>query len=296
MEIMSELTMGIVGGLGSAITWAAISILVQALSARLTPAGINAFRSTVGGLLVLAGAVVTGHGGEIVRVPLWAALTLWLSVIIGYAGGDTLFFVGMQHLGVTRAHTLSMVHPLLSTIVGVVLLGEVMTAPRAIGILLVVGGITLIVTGRGEVAGERPGARRKGIRLVLAAAVAWSLAAVLLKAPLRVVSATAATAVRNPMAGLVLWLTPWARGTVHAVLESRGLDAWRLAAVCLLSAVSPLLFTAGIKYGGVSVGTVLATTSPLFTIPLEILVLGRRPTRRTVLGAVTTVLGIALMN
>ena len=54
---MSEFAMGIAGGLGSAITWATISILARALSDTLSPAGINAFRSTVGGLVVLAVAV-----------------------------------------------------------------------------------------------------------------------------------------------------------------------------------------------------------------------------------------------
>jgi drug/metabolite transporter (DMT)-like permease len=57
-----------------------------------------------------------------------------------------------------------------------------------------------------------------------------------------------------------------------------------------------ILYTVGIKYAGVAIGSVLSTTSPLFTIPLEIAVLGRWPTRRTVLGAVTTVCGIALMG
>ena len=293
---MSALAMGIVGGLGSASTWAAISILARTLSDRMTPAGINAFRSTVGGLAVLAVAVASGYGGEIVRMPLWAVLALWLSISVGFAIGDTLFFEGMRYLGVTRAHTLSMVHPLLSTLVGIGLLGEPITPRRALGILLVLAGIALIVTGHEEVSGEAAGGRRRGIRFVLGAAVAWTLAAVLLKAPLRAVSALAATAVRSPLGGLVLWATPWTRGTWRTVRESRGREVGFLAAICLLSATSSLLFTMGIKYGGVAVGTVLSTTSPLFTIPLEVIVLGHRPTRRTIQGAVTTVFGIALMS
>jgi drug/metabolite transporter (DMT)-like permease len=293
---MSEFAMGVVGGLGSAITWATISILARALSDTLSPAGINAFRSTVGGLVVLVVAVAAGYGGEIVRMPLWAVLALGLSITIGYAIGDTLFFEGMQHLGVTRAHTLSMVHPLLTTLVGIGLLGEPITWRRALGILLVLGGIALIVTGEKDREAETTTAHRRGIRLVLTAAVTWTLAAVLLKAPLGVVSAMAATAVRSPMGGLILWITPWTRGTWRAVRESRGREAGRLLALCLLSAMSAFLFTLGIKYGGVAVGTVLSTTSPLFTIPMEIAILGRRPTRRTIRGAVTTVLGIALVS
>jgi drug/metabolite transporter (DMT)-like permease len=189
-----------------------------------------------------------------------------------------------------------MVHPLMSTMAGIVLFGEVMSVTRAAGVLLVVGGLALIVTGQSEGSAEGSRARRQGIGLVLVAAVAWTVGSVMLKPPLQVVSPVTATAIRSPLVGAVLWLTPWARGTWRTVRLTRGREALVLAAICLLSALSPILYTFGIKHAGVAVGSVLSTTSPLFTIPLEVLVLGRRPTRRTVLGAVTTVLGITLMG
>lgn len=293
---MNTLTMGILSGLASAFTWSMITVLCQALSNRFTPAGINGFRASVGGLVILAGAVMAGYGPELVGMPLWAAVTLWLSVIIGYAGGDAVFFSGMRHLGVTRAHTLGMTHPLMSTLIGALFLGEPITPIRAVGIAMVLGGVALIVTGKGEGGADATGSGAWGVRLVLIAAAAWTVAAVLLKAPLEIVSPIAATAVRNPVAGIFLWMTPWARGTWNAVATSRGRNAWTLIAVCGLSTLSPVLFTVGIKHAGVGIGTVLATTSPLFTIPLEMLFLGRRPNHRTILGAVTTVAGIALMS
>ena len=293
---MTELTLGILCGLGSAVTWAMISILAQALSGRFTPAGINALRSTLAGIMVLLVALAAGYGEEMVRIPLWAAVSLWLSTVIGYAGGDTVFFLGMQELGVTRAHTLSMIHPLLSTIAGVMLFGEPLSVSRAGGILLVLGGLLLIITTKSEGAAAASGARRRGIHLVLVAAVSWSLGALLLKSPLQTVSVMAATGIRGPVGGLILWLTPWARGTWRTALGSRGGEMIRLAGICLLSAASSLLFTVGVKYGGVAIVTVLSTTSPLFTIPLEIVVLRRRPSRRTIAGAAVSVLGIILMS
>lgn len=293
---MAELTLGILASLGSACTWALICILAQAIATRFSAAGINGFRALAGGAIVFTGALVAGYGGEIVGMPLWAALTLWASVLIGYVGGDVVFFLGMQQLGVTRAHTLSMVHPLMSALAGMLLFGEVITAARAGGICLVVGGIALIVTGKREGAAEAPHRERRGIGLVLLAALAWSVSSVMLKPPLQVVSPITATAIRSPLVGIVLLCTPWARGTWGAVRTARGREAAALLTVCLLSAISPLLYTFGIKYGGVAIGSVLSTTSPLFTIPLEILILGNRPSRRTVVGALVTVVGIALMH
>jgi len=293
---MTELTKGILGGLGSSICWASISVLARSLSDTLGPASINAIRSTVGGVLVLLVAVASGHWWEIVQMPLWAVLTLWVSITIGLAVGDTVFLGGMNYLGVTRAHTLSMAHPLLTTAVGIWLLGESVTVLRAAGILLVLGGIGLIVSGKGDGPAEIAGNRRRGVRLVLLAAGTWTLSTVLLKGPLQIVSAMAAAAVRSPVGGSVLWLTPWTRGAWHTVMTSRSEDLKRLAGICLLSAMSALLFTTGIKHGGVAVGTVLSNTSPLFTMPMELMVLGRRPSRQTVLGAIVAVIGIGLIN
>lgn len=293
---MAELTLGIAGGLGTGLTWAAISILVRSLSGTITPAGITAVRSTVGGAILLIVAIAAGYGGEVVRMPLWVVLSLWVSIILAMGFGDTLFFASMDHLGVTRALTLSMANPLLTTLVGIGLLGEPVTLPRAAGILLVVGGLVLIVSGKEEGGAERRSSTRRGIRLVFLAAGAWALSAVILKPALEVVSIVAAAAVRIPMGGFVLWLTPWTRGTLQAIQKSTPAERARLGTICLLSAVGTLLFTAGIKFGGVAIGNVLASTSPLFTLPFEVWVLGQRPSRQTVLGAVVTVTGIALMN
>jgi len=292
---MTDLTWGIAGGLGTGMTWAATTILVRSLSGTLTPAGITAVRSTVAGSILLAIALATGNGGEVVRMPLWVVLALWASIIIAMGFGDPMFFASMDHLGVTRALVLSMANPLLTTLVGIGLLGEPITLPRAAGILLVVGGLVLIIAGKGDGGTERR-ATRRGMRLVFWAAGAWAVSAVILKPPLQVVSVVAASAVRIPMGGLFLWMTPWTRGTLRAIANSTPAERTRLGAICLLSAFGSLLFTSGIKFGGVAIGNVLASTSPLFTLPFEVWVLGQRPSRQTVLGAVVTVAGVGLMN
>ena len=293
---MNELSLGIIGGLGSAACWATITVLGRSLSGALGPAVINTVRALIGGVLVVLVAVAAGYGPEILRIPLWALLAFWISMAIGFAFGDTIFFAGMEYLGVTRAHTLSMVHPLLTTLIGIGLLGEPVSMARAMGILLVLGGLLLIVSGRGTGSADSRATEWRGVRLVLLAALSWTIAAVLLKAPLQGVSALAATAVRAPLGGVVLLMTPWARGAWPAVRTCRPPELTRLGAICLLSFASSIFFTAGIKHAGVAIGTVLSTTSPLFTIPLETFVLGHRPTGRTMVGAVVTVGGIALIN
>jgi drug/metabolite transporter (DMT)-like permease len=82
---MIDLTLGIVAGLGSGLTWASSSILVRSLSGSYGVAGVNALRSLVGGGLLLAIAFATGHGPEIMQAPLWAVLSLCTSIVIALA-------------------------------------------------------------------------------------------------------------------------------------------------------------------------------------------------------------------
>ncbi len=293
---MPDLTWGIAGGLGTGIVWATISTLVRSLSGTLTPIQITALRSTVGGAVLLIVTILVGETRALLESPFWAVLLLWLSILIAMGVGDSAFFGSMDYLGVTRALTLGMANPLITMVAGILLLGETMTPSRAAGIVLVVGGIALIVSGKEEhVAGLRTPSRR-GLRLVFLAATAWALSAIMIKAPLQVMPAAAATTLRFPAVAIVLWCSPWTRGTRQAVAAMGQSAKTALAAVCLLSGFGSLLFMIGIKYGGVAIGNVLASTSPLFTLPYELWVLKQPISRQSIAGAIATIAGIGLMH
>jgi drug/metabolite transporter (DMT)-like permease len=293
---MNDLTRGILAGLGSGLNWAVTSLLVRMLLGRLTPAGIGAVRATVGGGILIAAALAAGEGPDMLRAPLWVVLSLWSAILIAMGVGDTLFFRSMDHLSVTRALTLSLLNPLLTTFAGIVVYGEPMSLWRLVGIGLVILGLCLIVSGGDQRGARGTGASRRGLRLVFAAAGCWALSATILKPALRHLPVLAGTALRIPMAGLALWLTPWTDGTLDAIRSSTRSERWRLATVCLLNAVGSGLFTIAIRSGGVAVGNALASTSPLFAIPLEIWFLKRWPSTRTIVGAILTVGGIGCMG
>jgi drug/metabolite transporter (DMT)-like permease len=293
---MTDLTIGILAGIGCGLNWAITSFLVRSLLGRMTPVGLSAVRSTVGGGILIVAAIAAGEGRAMLQAPLWVALSLWAAILLAMGVGDSLFFPSMNYLGLTRALALSLLNPLLTTVTGIVLYDEQMTLARLVGIGLVIGGLGLIVSGRGPDGSRGAHAIRRGLPLVFLAAAAWALSATILKPALRQVPVLAGTALRIPMAGLVLWLTPWTRGTLDAVRASTPGERWRLATICFLNAVGSGLFTLTIRSGGVAVGNALASTAPLFAIPLEIVILKQRPSARTVIGAVLTVIGIACMG
>jgi drug/metabolite transporter (DMT)-like permease len=293
---MTDLTLGILAGLGSGLNWAVTSLLARSLLGRLAPVELSAVRSTIGGGVLLVAAIGAGEGPVMLRAPLWVALSLWIAILLSMGMGDSLFFRSLEYLGLTLALSLSLLNPLLTTLTGIAVYGEPMNLLRLAGIVAVIGGLGLVITGRGPEGTRVTHAWRRGLRLVVLAATAWALSATILKPALLQLPILAGTALRIPMAGLVLWLTPWTRGTLDRVRACTKDERWRLATVCLLNAVGSALFTIAIRSGGVAIGNTLASTAPLFAIPLEIGILKVRPSTSTILGAVCTVGGIACLS
>ncbi|HYL81560.1 MAG TPA: DMT family transporter [Candidatus Acidoferrum sp.] len=292
---MTDLTLGILAGLGCGLNWAVTSLLARSLLGRLSPAGLSAVRSTVGGGILIVAAIAAGEGPAMLQAPFWVVLSLWTAIVLSMGVGDSIFFRSLDYLSLTLALDLSLLNPLLTTLTGIAIYGEPITLLRLAGIAAVLGGLGLVISGRGQEGPRATRAGRRGLRLVVFASMAWALSATILKPALLHLPILAGTALRIPMAGLVLWLTPWTRGTLDGVRASTRNERWQLATVCLLNAVGSALFTIAIRSGGVAIGNTLASTSPLFAIPLEIGLLKTCPSKRTIVGVVCTVGGIACL-
>jgi drug/metabolite transporter (DMT)-like permease len=295
VDVFSPAGLGALAALGSACTWAITSLIVRSLAPTFNSVAINAIRTTVGGAALLGGLILVEGGDGLLRVSAASFGFLAASILLAMTIGDTIFFESTKVLGVGRALTVSMVYPLIAAVLATVFLGELVTSRLLAGALLTVGGLLLIVTGRtqGDVAPQR---LWFGVGAAALAALAWAISSVLMGPPLREMDAVTAQAVRLPLAAASLWVTPWARGAVARLVASDASVVLRVVVLSGLTAVSSVLFVAGLKYAGVAMATVLSSTAPMFAIPLGYLFLGERLSRRTVLGALLTVAGIAVLQ
>ncbi|MBI4561298.1 MAG: DMT family transporter [Candidatus Rokubacteria bacterium] len=295
MEILYGPGLGALSALGSALTWALISLLVRTLSPVFNSVTINAVRTSVGSVLLLVWLLLTGATGELLGVSPKALGFLAISTALAFGLGDTVFFESTRSLGLARAMTVSMTYPLIAALLAWALIGEPITASVAAGSLLTLGGLALIVTARKEQA-SREERFWLGLATATLASIAWAVSVILMKPPLREVDATIAQAIRLPLAGALLWATPWTRGAAGQLKRSGNAAIWRMTWLGALTAASSVMFVAGLKYAGVAVATVLSSTAPMFAIPLGLFFLGERLAPRAVLGSLVTVAGIALLQ
>jgi drug/metabolite transporter (DMT)-like permease len=293
--VISLATLGALCALGSAMTWAVTSLIVRSLIPRFGSVAVNAARSLLAGGLLVVWVVATGGLPAMLATPGHVLLMLVVSIVFAIGIGDTAFFESTRSLGLGRAMTIATSYPVAAAILAALFLAEPITAPIATGTLLTLGGLALVVGARMEpVAGEpRPGV---GVAAAAIAALAWAISIVLVKAPLREVDAVTAQAIRLPIAGLLLWATPWSRGAVAAFRASDRASLSRLAVLSVITAVSAAMFMVSVKYAGVTVAAVLSSTAPLFAVPLGILFLGERLSPTAAVGAAVTVIGIVVLE
>ncbi len=287
--------LGAAAALASAATWAITSLLVRTLMPPYTAVGVGAIRSCAAGVLIL-GMILARNGlGPLLAIPAGSLLLLVVSIVAAICVGDTAFFESTRRLGLARGMSIATTYPLVAAVLAAVCLGEALTVRMAVGALLTLGGVLLIVTRRAEPADQAADGYWRGVVGATVASLAWGVSAVALKPALRDVDIVTAQAVRLPIAGALLFATPWARGTMTNLRTART-GRRSLVVLSLLTAVSSVLYVAGLKHAGVAAGTVLSATAPMFAIPLGLVFLHERLSAGPIMGAVVTVAGIAVLQ
>jgi drug/metabolite transporter (DMT)-like permease len=287
---------GAVWALVSAVIWTLIGVSARALAPYFNALTVNMLRSAVAGVLLGVVVLAVGGAGGLAAVSPWAWVLLTVSVITAFAIGDTAFFESTKVIGLARAMTISMIYPLIASGLGVWLLGERVTAPVAAGTLVTLAGLALIVSERTPTADRVSGETRRGLGLALLSAVVWGVSPVMMTPAIREVDPVSIQAVRLPLAAGVLWLTPWARGAGARVRRDLRTVGPLLLAIGVLTALSAVTWVAALKYAGITVTTVLSSTSPLFAIPIGLVAFGERVGARALAGILLAVGGIVVLS
>ena len=289
---------GMVASLVAALAWTLVSLVARDLTAQFPSLSLNIIRSAGASVILVPVALLFGDLTGLPHVSLFAWVCLVLSVLTALGIGDTAFFESTKSLGLARAMTISTAgYPLVAGGLALWWFDERITLPLAVGSIVALAGLVLIVSesASGGAVPDSTEGRRHGRRLAVVAALAWAVSAALMKPPVREIDPLAIQAVRLPLSTLLLWATPWARGTARGLWAQRRVVGRRIATISALTALSAVTFLAGLKYAGVTMGTVLSSASPLFALPIGFLA-GERVTWRAATGAALTVAGIAILS
>jgi O-acetylserine/cysteine efflux transporter len=256
---------------------------------------INAVRITASGAVVLAIGLATTARAELAAMSGVTFLLMAAATILAAGIGDSIFFECARVLGLGRAMTLAMTYPLMAAAFAAIFLGEPITLRATVGAVTTLAGLGLIVRAQGGGGGTHEGQRRM-VLLSFVVAFTWAASAIMTKPAMSELSPLAAQSIRLPIVAAFLWMTPWARAGLPALVGAGRPVVMPLVVLSVLTVVSSMTWIAGLKYADVIVATVLSSTSPLFALGLAALFLGERLSVAAVLGALLTIAGIVVLD
>ncbi|MBK8257445.1 MAG: DMT family transporter [Polyangiaceae bacterium] len=292
--------------LTAAATWAVGSLIFAKIGERASPGAMNLGKCLAAAIvLTTLRALFSGSIGGVA----WsneAGLLLGVSGIVGLTIGDTAYFGAIVSLGVPRAILLLSSAPVFAAVGGRVFLNEQIGPRETFGILLTLGGIVLVVTGRkvapkADETSQNKSTLQRGVAFGMVAAVCQAVGSLLARRGMKGgIDPLAASAIRliAGVMGLVIvaavigQLRPWAR-------DLKTHNNWlKVSGASLIGTVGGIWLSqlALAHCSSTGVATTLLAKSPIFALPLAHF-LGHEKIRvRAAAGTLAAIAGATLLS
>jgi drug/metabolite transporter (DMT)-like permease len=290
---------GELAALATACCWTATALAFEAAGRRIGPLALNLIRLVPAFLLLSVYSWLVRGVAFPVDASAHAWLWLSLSGLVGFTVGDLCLFRAFVRVGARVSMLLMATAPLLTTLLGLLIMGELLSARQLLGMLLTVTGVSSVaLERRPDAAGQLRRLPLDGILLALGGAAGQALGLVLSKLGMGAYDAFAATQIRvlAGIVGLSVVFTAigwWPR--VRAALADRR----ALVPTGIGAFFGPFLGVSlslvAVKYTYAGVAATLMALVPVLIIPVSVLLFGEKVSRTAVLGALVAVAGTALL-
>ena len=240
-----------------------------------------------------------GRVHDIVSFP-WQSY-IWLSVagVIHFIAGRMLKYTATQLLGANISAIVGKISPIIAATLGISLLGELLTWEVAVGVLLIVFGVTMVSVNPKALSGNASAnISSRGIFFALASGFLFGITPLFIKLGLHApLSPVAATFVSYSAATIVLGFFLLSRKKRSALF---GMGKRAFLFFCLdtvLSSGAQLFRYAALSVAPVSVVTPLISGSPVFVLGFSFLFNRRIEVfnRFVIMGIIITVIGAVLL-
>jgi drug/metabolite transporter (DMT)-like permease len=290
---------GELAALATACCWTASALAFEAAGRRVGSLSLNLIRLVPA--MVLLSVYSWLVRGVAFPVDASAHAWLWLSLsgLVGFTVGDLCLFRAFVRVGARVSMLLMATVPLITTLFGLLIMGELLSARQLLGMVLTVVGVSSVaLERRPDAAGRMQRLPLDGILLALGGAVGQALGLVLSKVGMGAYDAFASTQIRV-LAGIVglsvvFTVIGWWPRVRRALADRSAMVSTGIGAF-FGPFLGVSLSLVAIKYTYAGVAATLMALVPVLIIPVSVLVLRERVSRLAVLGAVVAVTGTALL-
>ncbi len=312
------------------LTFVASNVIFRKTEHEASPTFINFFRTAVGTLTFIFIAFFLNQLNLIFIIPLELWVLLIFSFVFGQVIGDTAYFTAQKKLGTTIALAISMTFPLFTFILSLIFLSRPFKLNLIFSLLLI--GVGIIIIGKSKINSENSNDNKnsitkqtikirfqeifgkdivKAIIFCFVASLGWAIGAVMIEiAIVRIdkiiqveeLSSIIGNVIRFPFALLILssmvlrenYLNKENKNLAN---KKKSLRTWALliSASIIGTSLGAYLYTESVHVAGADVVALIASASPLFSLPLTYFVNKEKISKFGFIGIILTIFGVIVI-
>ena len=305
------------------LTFVVSNVLFRKTEQNATPVFINFFRTAIGTLTFIVLAFVLGIFTYIFLLPWDLWILTFLSFLFGQVIGDTAYFKAQKEIGTTLALAISMTFPLFTVILSLIFLNRALDFKIILSIVLIGSGI--IVIGKSKINSENKNSKNseiqaqklksytpfKPIIYALIASLGWAIGLVIIDYVTNLIdqilttggiSSIISNVIRFPFALVILFSMVWRENRLGDSKQNdhsfkKPSQTWLILIIASIigTSIGAYLYTEAAHTAGAVVMSLLASASPLFSLPLTYWLNKEKITKYGFLGVLSTILGVIVV-
>ncbi|UCC18326.1 MAG: DMT family transporter [Promethearchaeota archaeon] len=313
--------------ISAVLTFVTSNVMFRQTEHEVSPTFINFFRTGVGTLTFIIIIIILNQFNLIFVIPWQLWLLLIFSFIFGQVIGDTAYFIAQKELGTTIALAISMTFPLFTFIFSLIFLHQAFRLNLILSLVLIGFGITII--GKSKINADNTKHIReytsktpikikiqeifkkefiKAIFFCLTAAIGWAIGAVLIEFAtdqidqiihVEELSSIIGNVIRFPFALLILGSMVLRESHLknqngNLLNQKKSVRSWIFLIIASIigTSLGAYLYTESVHIAGANVVSLIASSAPLFSLPLTYIINKEKITKWGFFGVVLTILGV----
>jgi drug/metabolite transporter (DMT)-like permease len=291
---------GELAALSTAICWSFGTILFGYAGRRVGSFTINTIRITLAALLLAVGNLLIE--GQILPASCnyHQLLILAISGVIGLTIGDGCYFKSLVILGPRVSSLMTASSPIFAVVIAWIFVDQQMSLLDLLGIVLTLVGIGWVILERSNNSfGAQAGPKALGYLLGICGSLAQAVALTMAKVGMADnIPPLNASFVRMVSATAAIWIIVFATGRLSSIRRALG-DGKAMSAIGAAAVIGPFfgiwLSLLSVQYTKIGIASTLMATTPLFIIPLVMIIHKERPSVRAIFGTAAAVSGVAII-
>lgn len=296
MQVTPDLILGSLIGLLGAAMYGLSVVVYRSQADDIHPLAVSSIKMWVAlPFMIIMTLLIPGMDAAF--LPMTTILLLAISVLTGAVVGDTVYLWSQERIGVSYAFPIAMSFPIITFFLTVFFLGESLILSRLAGAIIAVFGIILISNEQNKQEESDTPSRLDiiGILGAIITALLYAVGTTVLQVGIEGVDPIAGNLIRIivgsiafiPMVAVARFggmKVPPQKATVRVVV-----------AAFFGMAVGSLFYVTAVAMVGAAIMSVIASSAPIFAIPVSVFFLKERVTSRAGVGILATIIGVVLV-